>query len=186
METPFTRNIERFRPTLLSLAEAMISPALRGDLEASDLVQQTLLEAYHHVDKLVEMESKPFYAWLRTCLKHNVLDAVKHLKTQKQDLRRRIRTSDLADSFDRLDRVLVADQTSPSQIAQRNEQISIFLHHLQDLPTNQRTAVIMKHLQGCSLRDIAQALNLTEPAVAGLLHRGRQHLVAAMETRGRA
>ena len=44
----------------------------------------------------------------------------------------------------------------------------------------------MKHLQGCSLRDIAQALNLTEPAVAGLLHRGRQHLVAAMETRGQA
>ncbi len=184
METTFTQNIQRFRPILLTLAEAMISPALRGDLEASDLVQQTLMEAYHHVDKLAETESKPFYAWLRTCLKHNVLDAVKQLKTQKQDLRRRVRTSDLADSFDRLDRVLVADQTSPSQIAQRNEQISILLHHLQDLPTNQRTAVIMKHLQGCSLRDIAQALNLTEPAVAGLLHRGRQHLVTAMETRG--
>ncbi len=183
-ETPFATKIERFRPILLTLAEAMISPLLRRDLEASDLVQQTLMEAHQHADKLADMESKIFYSWLRTCLKHNLLDTVKRLTTQKQDVRRHYIASDLADSFDRLDKVLVADQTSPSQIVQRNEQVSILLQHLQDLPPNQRTAVIMKHLRGYSLRDIAESLGLTEPAVAGLLHRGRQHLVAAMETRG--
>ena len=184
-DTSFTRNIERFRPILLTLAEAMISPKLQCDLEASDLVQQTLMEAHHHADKLASTESAPFFAWLRTCLKHNILDSIKHLKTQKQGIRRRERASELAHSFDQLDKVFVSDQTSPSQIAQRNEQITILLEILQDLPSNQRTAVIMKHLRGCSLREIAEALCLSEAAVAGLLHRGRQRLVALMENHGR-
>ena len=42
----FEGALERFRPVLVTIAEAMISPAYRGDIEASDLVQQTLLEAH--------------------------------------------------------------------------------------------------------------------------------------------
>jgi RNA polymerase sigma-70 factor (ECF subfamily) len=169
---------------LLSRAETMISPTFRKELDASDLVQQTLMEAHCHAEKLSGIGSAPFFVWLKTALKHNVLDAVKHLKTQKHDWKRRLRISERADSFDRVENELVANQTSPSQIVQRNEQISILLGYLQELPSNQRKALSMKHLQGSTLKEIAEALCLSESAVAGLLHRGREQLVALMEVRG--
>ncbi len=48
-EKSIEKCLNHFRPVLLTLAEAMISSTLRGDLEASDLVQQTLLEAHCNV-----------------------------------------------------------------------------------------------------------------------------------------
>ena len=51
---------ERFRPVLVTLAEAMISPSYRGNIEASDLVQQTLMEAHTHARLLETFDEGPF------------------------------------------------------------------------------------------------------------------------------
>ena len=172
--------LARYRPVLVTLAEAMISPAYRGDIEASDLVQQTLLEAHTGAGVLEPLDDGPFFGWLRKALQNNMLDAVKRLNTQKFDVSRRVRESDLEESFARLDQVLAGDETSPSQLASRNEQIATMLSSLQELPDNQRRAVIMKHLQGYSLKEVSASLGLSESATAGLLHRGRQSLIRRM------
>lgn len=179
-----TQSLEKFRPMLITLAEALIAPAFRGTLEASDLVQQTLLEATTGADEIAAQGDGPFFAWLRQALRHNVLDAVKHVTTQKNDVRRNMRVSALEESFVRLDQMLAADETSPSQVLQRNEQIELMLAAMQELPTNQRTALVLKHLRGHTLQEIAEALELSESAVAGLLHRGRQQLARRLEESG--
>ena len=112
------------------------------------------------------------------------MDAVKHLTAQKHDVRRTIRTSELEGSFARLEQFFHADDTSPSQIVERNEQFIMMAAAIQELPTNQRTAIIMKHLQGHSLKEVAAVLGLSESATAGLLHRGRQYLVRCLESTG--
>ncbi len=175
-----TQSLQRYRPILITLAEAFISPVFRGHIEASDLVQQTLLEAHCNASFLGTLDDGPFFGWLRKALQNNALDAIKHLKTQKNDFQRKVRDSDFAESFARLEDVLACDGTSPSQIIQRNEQIALMLSALQSLPSNQRAAVIMKHLRGHSLKEIADMLHLSEAAVAGLLHRGRQQLLHCM------
>ncbi len=179
-ESELEKALQRFRPVLVTLAEAMISPAYRGDIEASDLVQQTLLEAHTGAGVLDPLDEGPFFGWLRKALQNNLLDAVKRLNTQKQNVSRRVRESELEESFVRLEQVLAADETSPSQLASRNEQIAAMLSSLQELPDNQRMAVIMKHLQGFSLKEVAAFLGLSESATAGLLHRGRQNLIRRM------
>ena len=78
--------LERFRPVLVTLAEAMISPAYRGNIEASDLVQQTLMEAHTHARILGAFDEGPFFAWLRKALQNNLLDAVKHLTPRRKML----------------------------------------------------------------------------------------------------
>jgi len=184
----FEGALERFRPVLVTIAEAMISPAYRGNIEASDLVQQTLLEAHASAEVLDPLSEGPFFGWLRKALQNNMLDAVKHLNTQKHDISRRLRESELEESFARLEQVLAGDGTSPSQRASRNEQIATMLSSLQELPDKQRMAVIMKHLQGLSLEEVAASLDLSESATAGLLHRGRQNLIHRMgkwDERGR-
>lgn len=182
-KSDFEGALERFRPVLVTIAQAMISPAYRGDIEASDLVQQTLLEALASAGGLDPLDEGPFFGWLRKALQNNMLDAVKRLNTQKHDVSRRVRESELEESFARLEQVLAGDETSPSQLASRNEQIATMLSSLQELPDKQRMAVIMKHLQGLSLKEVAASLDLSESATAGLLHRGRQNLIHRMETR---
>lgn len=179
-----TQSLEKFRPVLVTLAEALIAPVFRGTLEASDLVQQTLLEATTRAEDIVKQGDGPFFAWLRKVLRHNVLDAVKHATTQKNDVRRNVRVSALEESFVRIDQVLAADETSPSQVLERNEQIELMLAAMQDLPANQRTALMLKHLRGHSLQEVAEALELSESAVAGLLHRGRQQLARRLDESG--
>ena len=171
----------QFRPMLLTLAEAMISPALRRDLEASDLVQQTLLEAHCHAELLVKMNAAVIFSWLRSALQHNMQDAIRHLHAKKNDIRRRLPLPELENSWCRLEKVFVDENTSPSEVLQRNEQLCLMLSALQTLPENQRSALILKHLKGHSLKEVAESLQLSESATAGLLHRGRQRLAQCLE-----
>ncbi len=176
--------LQELRPVLISLAEALVSPVFRGHIDASDLVQQTMLEAHCNADILETLDERRLFGWLRTALKHNLLDAVKQLKTMKNDIARRVGEVDLEESFARLDNIVASDESSPSQIFLRNEQITLMLSSLQTLPTNQRMAVIMKHLRGHSLKEVAELLGVTQSAAAGLLHRGRQQLLRSMEKSG--
>lgn len=176
-QTHFEARMQRLRSVLRSLAESLISPGLRAELDASDLVQQTLMEAWEQSDRLVSLDDRQLFGWLRTALRHNTLDAVKHLSTQKNDAERRLRMSELEGSFARLEDILHADGTSPSEVLQRAEQTTRLLMALQELPTQQRDAVMLKHLKGCSLQRVAETLHISEAAAAGLLHRGRKHLM---------
>ncbi len=180
-----TQYMERYRPVLVTLAEAMIAPGLRGALDASDLVQNTLMEAHRDAGDIAASGEGPFFAWLRAALRNNVLDAAKHLTAQKNDYRRNVRISDLEASFSRLDLALVDDETSPSQKVEKNEQVVIMLAELQKLAVDQRTAIILKHLRGLSLNEVADSMRLSESSTAGLLHRGRQQLVRLLGDRNR-
>lgn len=174
--TQFEATVQRLRSALLTLAESLISPAIRTELDASDLVQQTLLEACQQAEQLSPLEERQVFGWLRTALKHNVLDAVKHLRTLKNDAERRLRMSDLEGSFTRLEDFLLADGTSPSEMLHRSEQTTRLLCAIQELPDNQKQAVILKHLNGLSVLQVAEQLGISEAAAGGLLSRGRQAL----------
>jgi len=141
--------LQRLRPALITLAEALIAPAVRSELDASDLVQQTLLEAHLDRQSLSIFSEQQVLSWLREALRHNVVDAARHLKTQKNDVRRNCRLGDLHTTVTRIADLLAADQTSPSEYVEREEQVAKLLEAMQSLTDGQRQAVILKHLRGC-------------------------------------
>ena len=71
---------------------------------------------------------------------------------------------------------LAADQTSPSQAAERNEELLRLADALTALADPQREVIILKHLRGWTLQRIADHLDSTVPAVASLLRRGLEDL----------
>jgi RNA polymerase sigma-70 factor (ECF subfamily) len=170
-------NLERYRAYLCLLARLQLDGRPGDKLDASDVVQQTLLEAHQKRDQFRGRTDAEQAAWLRQILAHNLADAARALGRAKRDVaRERSLDAALDASSCRLEAWLAAEQSSPSQHAVKNEQLLGLAAALAQLPDAQREAVVLHHLQGRPLADLAQHLGRSESAVAGLLHRGLKRL----------
>jgi RNA polymerase sigma-70 factor, ECF subfamily len=176
--------IERFRGYLRVLAEIELSPRLRGKVDPSDIVQQSLLEAHRALAAFKGRTEPELIAWLRTILAHNLLNTAREFAAKKRDIRReRNMAVGVEQSSLRLERFLAAEQTSPSQHVMRAEQLEQLAEALTQLPDDQRTAVILKHFHDWPLAQIAEHQGRSTLAVAGLLKRGLKKLRTVMDAR---
>jgi RNA polymerase sigma-70 factor (ECF subfamily) len=174
---PGGRDLEHFRAYLRLLARLHLDPRLRGKLDPSDVVQQTLLQAYQAQAGFRGQGDAELAAWLRQILARNLAHAVRDLGRAKRDVgRERSLEAALEASSARLEAWLAAEQSSPSQQAAQNEQLLRLAEALADLPEAQREAVVLHYWQGRSLAEIGAELGRTPAAVAGLLHRGLKQM----------
>ena len=170
-------NLDHFRGYLLLLARIHLNRKIQAKFDPSDIVQQTMLEAHEAIESFRGDNTAAQAAWLRQILARNLANAVRDLTRDKRDVNReRSIHADLDASSSRLEGWLAADQSSPSEHAQRNERVLLLAEALTRLPEQQREAVILRHFHGSSLADIASELQTTTAAVTGLLHRGLKNL----------
>lgn len=80
--------LEPYRPYLRVLAGLHLDRRLRGKLDPSDIVQQTMIHAYPALDGLRECEPAAVMAWLRVILSNTLADAVKHFDRDKRSVNR--------------------------------------------------------------------------------------------------
>ena len=169
--------LERFRSYLLLLARVRLDPLVRAKVGASDVVQQTLLEAHRDVAQLRGRTVGEQAVWLRQILARNLANVVRDLRRDRRNVgRERPLQAALDESASRLEAWLAAEQSSPSQQAERHERAVRLAEALAGLPENQREAVVLRHWHGCSLVEIGERLGCTTAAVTGLLHRGLRKL----------
>jgi RNA polymerase sigma-70 factor (ECF subfamily) len=164
---------ERFRSYLRLLARLQLPPRLAPKLDASDIVQQTLVQAYRALGGFRGRTEAELIAWLRQILAHNLAHAARDHGRQKRDAGREVSLAvALDDSSARLEAWLAADQTSPSQRAERNDQLVRLAAALETLEGEQREAVELHYWGGWTLAQIAAHQDRTPASVAGLVHRG--------------
>jgi RNA polymerase sigma-70 factor (ECF subfamily) len=169
--------LERYREYLLMLARVQLDPRLRDKLDPSDVVQQTMLEAHRQRDQFRGRTAAERAAWLRQILAHNLVDALRGFRRAKRDVARERAVEEALDqSSARLEAWLSAEQSSPSQQAQRHEQAVRLADALAALPDAQREALLLQHWHGCSLAEIGRQMGRSPAAVAGLLKRGLSRL----------
>jgi RNA polymerase sigma-70 factor (ECF subfamily) len=169
--------LERFRSYLRLLARLHLDSRLQGKVDPSDIVQQTLLKAHQAREQFRGQSEAERAAWLRQILANTLANAVRDLGRAKRDIAlERSLEAALTDSSSRLEAWLVADQSSPSQRVERNEQLLRLSEALAALPDVQREVLVMRHCQGRTLADIADHLGRTRASVASLLRRGLSQL----------
>ncbi|MHC4401787.1 MAG: RNA polymerase sigma factor [Planctomycetota bacterium] len=176
-EEDLARKLERFRSYLRLLARLQLTPLVQGKLDASDVVQQTMARAVEALDQFQGRTEAEMAAWLRQILSRQLANAVRDLGRDKRDVaRERSLEATLNDSSARLEAWLAAEQSSPSQQAQRNEQVLHLAEALAGLPEAQCEALTLHHLHGWKLEEVSRHLGRSESAVAGLIKRGLKAL----------
>src|SRR5690242_17762020 len=129
---------------------------LRNPADAEDVTQTTFLNAYRAFQRGEEIR-KP-QNWLIK-IAHNVA------RTRYARISRRVKEVPLEDHVDHL---AVAEEEKPN--------VEGVLRALGRLPFNQRAALIMRELEGRSYIEIADALDVSVPAVETLIFRARRSL----------
>lgn len=178
-----SEQIERFRDYLMVLARGQLPPSVQGRLEASDVVQDTLLDAYRKWHQYKGDSPKELGGWLRSLLACNLVDAVRFQHRSKRDARREqsIR-QELDDSAVGLQQLLATDDSTPSIKLAREEKLAHLGSALIQLPDAQRDVILLRYRDSKSLVEIAEQMNKTRVAVAGLLKRGLANLREALVT----
>lgn len=171
------RALESFRGYLRFLAQSNLGGRLRGKLDASDIVQQTMLEAYRELAAFRGNGQAQLAAWLRCILARNLSNAVRDLGRAKRDAAREASLdAAVEDSSVRLESFLAATGSSPSRRAGRAEDVLRLAEAMAGLPDDQRDALVMRHFHELPLAEISRRMDRTPAAVAGLLHRGLEKL----------
>ena len=144
------------------------------------------MEAFRNPDDFRGRSPVERFAWLRQILTNTVIDAVRMYRRTKRDIDREQPWEDaIRGSASRAESWLADRQSTPSQSAERKEQLQALAVALQRLPDAQREAIELFHLQGRSLNDVAIDLGRSGSAVAGLIHRGLKQLRQIMQSEER-
>jgi RNA polymerase sigma factor (sigma-70 family) len=150
---------ERYRERLLAYVRRMSAGA-----DAEDVVQDVLARAY----LALRADDRPMALrpWLYRVAHNRCLDMLRRptpLLTDQVDLG-------------------PAPTTLGEQVAGR-ERLRQVVADIQGLPDQQRSALIIRELEGLSYDELAEALDTTLPAIKSLLVRARMNLAKAAEER---
>jgi RNA polymerase sigma-70 factor (ECF subfamily) len=171
------RSIEDYREYILLLVRLQVGPRLRAKVDASDVVQQAILHAHERRAQFRGGSEGEWLAWLRTILANALAAMVRRFDAQARDPgRERSLEVELEHSSSRLECLLAADLTSPSERAVRGEELLRLAHGLARLPEDQRRVVELHYLKGLAVADVAEQIGRTRPAAVGLLFRGLKRL----------
>ena len=178
-------DLERYREYLGTLARLQITDGVRGKLDLSGVVQQTLLESHQAWDRLRGLNEAQRTAWLRCALANNLADEARRLGAQLRDIgREQSLQRALDESSARLEALLALEQSSPSEHAVRQEDLLRLAEALGRLPDDQRAAVELHHLEGRTLAETAEVLGRSRSAVASLVFRGLRKLRRTLDEEG--
>jgi RNA polymerase sigma-70 factor (ECF subfamily) len=177
------RTLEEFRGYLETLTWIQVAPRLRSKFGLSDVISQTLWEAYQALDRIRELDEPGRKRWLRRMLVNNLLEEIRRWKRGRRDHRAEQPLEADADASScRLQSWLAAEDASPSERAVEQEEALRLLEALSRLPERQREALILQRYHGWKLREIAEHLNCTVNAVAGLHAHGLKKLRELLES----
>jgi RNA polymerase sigma-70 factor (ECF subfamily) len=171
------RLLEAQRAALHRLAKRQLSGRIAVRVDASDIIQQTFLEAHRSFGQFAGADARELTAWLQRILDHKVAGAIRdHTLLQKRNVSRDRSLDDSHGGIASLKQQLAAALSTPSQKAIRGEEAQRLAQALTVLPDDQREAVRLRHLEGLALADIARHLGRSPAATAGLIKRGMQVL----------
>lgn len=178
-----TRWLLKYEAWLRLLARNEIDSRFAGKFDASDAVQQTLMEAWKGWEQFRGDAEPQRLAWLRQILAHQLAHLARHYAgTAKRDVAREVSIEQtLCQSAQRLDALLLAKDASPSGLAVANEQRLYLAEVLEHLPADYRLVIMLRNIEEMSHEEIAERMERSVGAVRMLWVRALAALRDALQ-----
>jgi RNA polymerase sigma-70 factor (ECF subfamily) len=170
-----------YRGYLKLLARTQIEAQLRVRLDPSDLVQETMIEAYRDFARFRGATEPELMVWLRRILARNLADQLKRHRSPKRDLRREQSLEAVLDRSSKCLQSGLAGLSTPSRKASRREQTVLLADALERLPEDYRRVIIWRHLERVKFAEIAHRMGRTSGAVRMLWARALERLRHELE-----
>lgn len=167
------------RNRLRRMINLRMDPRLAARLDASDVVQETFVEAAGKMDDYFQTPNCPFYPWLRQIALQRLSQLHRHhIHVQRRSIKREAQWNmGLPDrSALLLADQLVADDTSPSGNMLREERRASVKNALGRLKEQDREVLVMHNLERMTLKETAAALGITAAAVQSRYRRAVERL----------
>jgi RNA polymerase sigma-70 factor (ECF subfamily) len=174
--------LQAYRAYLLLIAQQELDPELRAKGGASDLVQETFIDAQRLLGRFEGTTEEAWAAWLRELLLYNLGDFVRRYRdTGKRRVGREVGQQAGDSSTDRGGN-LAADTASPSVSAMAAEQVLALERALDRLPEDYREVLTLRYQGDLSFEDIGQRLGRSGNAARKLWLRALRKLEQELET----
>jgi len=174
---------ERHREAVRRLIQLRMDRQMVRRVDASDIVQDVLVEAAGRLREYLRDPQLPFHLWLRGLAHDRMIDLHRRHRAQKRDVRREQSlegAGDLDRSSLQLGAQLADAGLTPAAAAIREELERRFWEALELLDDPDREIILMRHAEHLGNSEVATALGLS-PAAAGMrylraIRRLREHL----------
>ncbi|MCA9265904.1 MAG: sigma-70 family RNA polymerase sigma factor [Planctomycetales bacterium] len=170
--------LQAARQLLVRFAEKSLDADFQAKLSASDLVQETCLEAQRDFAAFRGQSQAELLGWLRKMLVNNLLNQYRDLRRHKRDIAREqaLDTVKLNPSY------LLADNIdTPSRIAVRREEEQRLELALETLPHDYREVILLRHREHLSFVQIGERMNRSADAARMLWYRAFEQLSREVE-----
>ncbi|MCI0681170.1 MAG: sigma-70 family RNA polymerase sigma factor [Gemmataceae bacterium] len=162
--------LELYRNYLRLLARVEIGRRLQGKLDASDLVQETFVEAHRNFGLFRGADEPQLLGWLRQILAAKVANLLRHyFGTKGRDIRlEQAVAGALENSSQAWGQQLAAALSSPSQAASRREQAVLLADALGRLPDDYRDVIVLRNLEALTFPQVAERMSRSQDSVEKL------------------
>jgi RNA polymerase sigma-70 factor (ECF subfamily) len=171
--------LELHRDRLRRMVTMRLDDQLAARVDASDVVQETMITAHANIDHYLRTQVIAFYPWLRRIAWERLIDLRrKHLKAERRSVRRECSLEGVLPDHSavRLIECLATTYSSPSEHLVRRELRQRVHEALRMLSARNREVLILRFIEQLSTRDAADILSISESALKGRQVRALEQL----------
>jgi RNA polymerase sigma-70 factor (ECF subfamily) len=164
--------LDRHREGLRNMIRARMDQKLARRVDASDVVQDVMLEASQRLDDYIRDPKMPFGLWLRQMAQDRIIDLHRrHRVARRRSLDREQQAGPVLGDRSSLELAaqLRDSELTPAAATLRKELHERFVEAIDRLEDEDREIVLMRHFEQLTNSEAADLLGLSQPA-AGMRH----------------
>lgn len=162
--------MDRHRDTIRRIVQMRLDRKIQRRVDVSDVVQDVLIEANRRLEDYIKNPVLSFRVWLRQIARDRIIDAHRrHRQSAKRSVDREqamAPPSGLDESTFDLASQLCDPELTPAARATQAELARKVEASLADLNEQDCEIIVMRHYEKLTNQEVAQALELTEPAAS--------------------
>ena len=177
--------MDRHRNSLRQLVRMRLDQKIQRRIDVSDVVQDVLVEANRRLNRYLADPIMPFHLWLRQIAKDRIIDAHRRHRVSARRSVDREQAIVAPRGYDQSSLQLLGmlgdQKLTPAAAALQQEMARKVEQAITRLDEKDCEIIVMRHYEHLTNQEIAQALELTEPAASMRYLRAVRRLKAVLQ-----